>query len=125
MKDYVIKRCIKKKLEQLLLDAIINKDEDIRIKVYIDEQQTSSNGYYTLRDSIIEELRYGIANFDYGVKHPHLFDGNVDVVIQYCDSSKNYMIQASDILANRIWASYMKNDRNLRKIDNHILLTFP
>ena len=111
-KDYVLKRCVKNKLNHLIADGIISKDEEIKISIYIDEQLTATNGYYDLRDSIMEELQYGIANFDYGIRHPHLFDANVSVNIQYCDSSSNYMIQASDILANRIWTSYRTKNRN-------------
>lgn len=124
-KDYVLKRCVKNKLKHLIVDGIISKDEETVISIYIDEQLTATNGYYDLRDSIREELQYGIANFDYGIRHPHLFDAKVIVNIKYCDSSLNYMIQASDILANRIWTSYRNQDRNLRQIDNHITLTFP
>lgn len=124
-KDYVLKRCIKNKLKRLIADGILSKNEDITINIYIDEQLTATNGYYDLRDSIMEELKYGIVNFDYGITHPHLFDAGVKVNIEYCDSSHNYMIQASDILANRIWTSYITGNTDLRKIDNHTTLTFP
>lgn len=124
-KDYALKRCIKNKLKALIADGIISKTEKIKLHIYIDEQLTATNGYYDLKDSIKEELQYGIINFDYGVKHQNLFDSNVEVVIQYCDSRENYMIQASDILANRIWNSYRTKNRNLRSIDNHIALTLP
>lgn len=124
-KDYILKRCVKEKLKALIADGVISKDEDIKISIFIDEQLTATNGYYDLRDSIAEELEHGIANFDYGIKHPHLFDAHVTVNIQYCNSSQNYLIQASDILANRIWTSYRVNNRNLRKIGNHTSLTFP
>lgn len=86
---------------------------------------TATNGYYDLRESIAEELQHGIANFDYGIVHPPLFNAEVKVKIEYCDSSHNYMIQASDILANRIWTSYFKEKPELREIDNHVTLTFP
>ncbi len=124
-KDYVLKRCVKNKLKSLITNGIISKDEDITISIYIDEQLTATNGYYDLRDSIMEELKYGIANFDYGIRRPHVFDAEVRVNIEYCDSSHNYMIQASDILANRIWASYISENKELRKIGNHTTLTFP
>lgn len=124
-KDYILKRCVKYKLELLIADGCIIKTEDITIHIYIDEQLTATNGYYDLRDSISEELRYGIINFDYGIKHSHLFESDVKVNIDYCDSSHNYMIQASDILANRIWTSYITSNSNLRKIKSHIALTFP
>ncbi len=124
-KDYMLKRCVKNQLKQFISDGTITKDEDITINIYIDEQLTATNGYYDLRDSIMEELQHGIFNFDYGITHPPLFDSNVKVNIQYCDSSHNYMIQASDILANRIWTSYITKNRDLRKITNHTTLTFP
>ena len=124
-KDYVLKRCVKNKLKKLITDGKITKDEDIKISIFVDEQLTATNGYYDLRDSIIEELRYGIINFDYGVRHSHVFDSNVHVEIQYCDSSRNYMIQASDILANRIWKSYQTNNKKLRAGKNQTILTFP
>lgn len=124
-KDYALKRCVKNKLERLLVDGAISKDKDVKLSIYIDEQLTATNGYYDLRDSIMEELQYGIVNFNYGIRHPHLFDANVTVDIQYCDSSQNYMIQASDILANRIWTSYRTDNRKLRLIDNLSILTLP
>lgn len=112
-------------MEKLIADNHISRDEDITISIYIDEQLTATNGYYDLRDSIMEELQHGIMNFDYGITHPHVFNSNVSVKIQYCDSSRNYMIQASDILANRIWTSFRTKKRNLRMIPNQNLLTFP
>lgn len=124
-KDYVLKRCIKNKLERMVMEGRLSRNEDIKISVFIDEQLTATNGYYDLRDSIKEELEHGIANFDYGTRHPNVFNANVEVLIHYCNSSKNYMIQASDILANRIWTSCRDNDPDLRKKDNQIILTFP
>lgn len=124
-KDYILKRCVKSKIKTLIANGDISKNDDIKISIYIDEQLTATNGYYDLRDSIEEELMYGIVNFDYGIKHPHLFDSRVTVEIHYCDSSTNYMVQASDILANRIWTSYRTQNIKLRQKDNQILLTFP
>lgn len=124
-KDYILKRCIKSKLKKMVTDGVLSKDEDITISIYIDEQLTATNGYYDLRDSIKEELQHGILNFDYGVRHPHVFEANVEVIIHYCDSSANYMIQASDILANRIWTSYRTNNQKLRAKVNQTILTFP
>lgn len=124
-KDYILKRCVKNKLKTLITNRKISADDDIVLSIYIDEQLTATNGYYDLRDSIAEELMYGIANFDYEIRHSHLFNSKVTVNIHYCDSSTNYMIQASDILANRIWTSYRTKNAKLRLKDNQILLTFP
>lgn len=59
-KDYALKRCVKKKLNELIASGVISKDKDIKISIYMDEQLTATNGYYDLRDSIKEELQYGI-----------------------------------------------------------------
>ena len=124
-KDFVMKMAIKAKLQDYLQRGVLSRYDDIRLHISVDEQLTSTNGYYSLRDSIYEELRHGIANFNYGVEYPRLFQGEVEVAIQYLDSKKNYLIQASDIIANRIWTSYAANRPNLRIIPNHIGLTFP
>lgn len=124
-KDYVLKLCVKKKLNDFIARGILSRDDDIDLRIYIDEQLTATNGYYDLRDSIWEELRHGIANFNYGVTHTPIFSGDVRVSIEYCDSKCNYLIQASDIIANRIWTSYRVNNPKLRDIPNHMALTFP
>lgn len=124
-KDYILKRIIKYKLLELIKKGIISREEDVCIIIQIDNQLTATNGYYGLRESIVEELQHGIANFDYGIRHPAVFDSSVEVHIKYCDSKNNYLIQACDILANRIWSSYKKDDPLLRNIENHINLELP
>ena len=125
-KDYVLKRCVKAKLLELIDQGKINPDEDITVDVNIDEQLTASDGYYSLRDSIKEELQHGIMNFDYGTFHKPVFNAKVSINVRYCESKNNYMIQASDILANRIWTSFRIGKRSLLgSIPNHLHLTFP
>ena len=125
-KDYVLKRCIKAKLKDLIARGKISEDEDITVEVSIDEQLTATNGYYSLRDSIMEELQHGIQNFDYGSFHKPVFNAEVKVNLRYCESKDNYLIQASDILANRIWTSFRTQKKELlRSIPNHLHLTFP
>ncbi len=125
-KDYVLKRCIKSELLELIRTGQLSKTEDIKLYINIDEQLTATNGYYSLQDSIYEELKHGIINFDYGIQHKKIFEGNVQVRIKYCESKNNYLIQASDILANRVWTSYRVNNHGLRNnISNHRHLTFP
>ncbi|WP_207709358.1 DUF3800 domain-containing protein [Acutalibacter sp. 1XD8-36] len=124
-KDYVLKRGIKSKLQDMIRRGLLYPTENVRLHINIDEQLTATNGYYNLRDSILEELVYGISNWDYGTFHPNVFSSEVSVDILYCESKSNYLIQASDILANRIWTSYRTNNIKLRAISNHLALTFP
>lgn len=124
-KDYALKRLVKYKIESLVSQNVIDINEDIAIKIFIDEQLTATDGIYGLEVSIKEELQHGIKNYDYNCFHAPIFNSNVDVKVQYCVSSNNYMIQASDILANRIYASFKYNRPNLRELPNHTMLTLP
>jgi len=124
-KDYILKRTIKAKIKNLIDKGIISRTEDICISIYIDEQLTATDGIYGLRETIKEELQYGIKNYNYDTFYPPLFAAQVDVQVEYCESKSNYMIQACDILANRIFASYKYDKPDLRKIPNHNHLTYP
>lgn len=124
-KDYVLKMLIKEKLKELINRDLINSKEDVRIMIYVDEQATATNGYYNLKESVYEELKNGVQNFNYGIFYPPIFKGRVTVSVQYCDSKNHYLIQASDILANRIWTSFMVSNEELRNIPNHRCLRLP
>lgn len=124
-KDYVLKRAVKNKLRRMIDDQSVMPGLDVTLHISVDEQLTATDGIYGLRETIKEELQYGISNYDYGVFHNPLFSGNVTVHVQYCESRHNYMIQACDILANRIYASYRDGKPELRNIPNHSVLTFP
>ncbi|MDY2987982.1 MAG: DUF3800 domain-containing protein [Peptoniphilus sp.] len=124
-KDYIIKRILKYSINELIKKEKINPYEDLKINIGIDEQLTSTNGFYTLKDSVYEELKTGITNYDYGTFHKPIVFGELEVCVYYCDSKSNYLIQASDILANRIFVSYRDNRQNLRKINRHFILTLP
>lgn len=124
-KDYALKRVIKGKVQELIGKQLIDPNEDISICVFVDEQMTATDGYYDLSQSIKEELEKGVSNFDYSVFHKPVFSKKVLVDVQFCDSSNNYLIQASDILANRHFISYVKNLPLLRQKDAHHLLHLP
>ena len=124
-KDYVLKIAIKEKIKDLIDSKEISPDEDILIHVSVDEQLTATDGIYGLQETIKEELQYGISNYNYGRFYPKLFNKNVRVIVKYCESKNDYMIQACDILANRVYTSYRDNKPELRKIPNHKVLLFP
>lgn len=124
-KDYVLKRIIKEEVKKLLSLGKINNQEEVHIHIFVDEQNTASNGIYGLGDSVREELSKGISNFNYGVFYCPILYGKLFVDVNYCDSSKDYLIQSCDILANRIWTSYYLKNSKLRTLDNHTSLTLP
>ncbi|RBT56138.1 DUF3800 domain-containing protein [Enterococcus hirae] len=124
-KDYVLKRLVKEELKYHIRLGNLDPSEDIQINICVDEQATATDGFYSLKDSIFEELKKGIVNFDYGSFHEPLFTSEVKVNVSYCNSANNYLIQASDILANRLWTSFIKGNKELRKIPNHRCLRLP
>lgn len=124
-KDYALKRLVKYKIEFLVSRGVIDVNEDIDINIFVDEQLTATDGIYGLEVSIKEELQCGIINYDYNCFHEPLFKSRVNVKVKYCVSSNNYMIQASDILANRIYASFKYSRPEFRCIPNHTMLTLP
>lgn len=110
---------------KLIKDGKILPTEDITLLLNIDQQGFATNGLYGLGDGIKEELRHGIQNFNYGIFFEPILSGNFLVVTKACVSASDYLIQASDILANRTWRSHKSNDPSLRNFRKHIFLILP
>lgn len=124
-KDYVLKMLIKEKLRELILAQKINPNLPVFLHIFVDEQPTSTDGFYKLRDSIYEEVKVGIINYQYSKRYPPLFNSTVDCEVKFVDSSKYPLIQASDILANRIWNSFKLKRPRLRNFVHHKCLRMP
>ncbi|EUB25817.1 PF12686 domain protein [Streptococcus sp. AS20] len=124
-KDYALKRVVKNLFKEMLHQELIDKNDDIELFVNIDQQGFATNGLYGLGDGILEELRHGITNFNYGIFHRPILEGEFIVHTKSCVSENDYLIQAADILANRIWNSYENKLIGLRNIPNHTFLKLP
>lgn len=124
-KDYVLKRLVKNKMNDLIGRGLVDPYQDIKLRICVDEQGTATNGIYNFKESVYEELKTGISNFNYGTFYEPIVFGNFEIGVEYCDSKNNYLIQASDILANRIWVSFKIGDRGMRNIPNHMCLKLP
>lgn len=87
------------------INEVFNKwwtNKPIRLIINIDQQSTKSNGYYNLHDGLIEELKYGIVNFNYSSLIKPIIYSDLDILISYQDSGKSYVVQAADLLAGTI-----------------------
>lgn len=124
-KDYAIRRIVKKLFKHLIAQNLIDPNQDIELHINIDQQGFATNGLYGLGDGVFEELHEGIYNFNYGKFYPPILNANFSVYTRSCVSENDYLIQAADILANRVWNSYALNNSELRKIPNHIHLWLP
>lgn len=102
-KDYCVKRAAKAKLIDLINQAKLDRATPTVLRLFIDNQPTSTDGFYNLKESIFEEFSSGINNFDYGTYYEPIFYSLLSVETTYCDSRYHFLIQASDILANHVF----------------------
>lgn len=100
--DYSIRRLIKEVLENLIRLEYVNPNKPIKLIINIDQQSTKSNGYYNLQDGLIEELKYGISNYNYSKTFKPIVFSLLEVKVSYQDSGKSYVVQAADLLAGTI-----------------------
>lgn len=91
-----------KLMKFLISDEKIDPNKPISLIINIDQQCTKSNGYYNLHDGLIEELKYGIVNFNYSSLIKPIIYSNLDILISYQDLGKSYVVQAADLLAGTI-----------------------
>ncbi len=110
--DYALRRLIKGLIVKLIKDRKINPYDELKIILNIDEQSTKTNGYYTLKDGLFEELKFGIINFNYAKKHQPIILGDLKIVLTYLKSDKSFVVQAADLIAGttRKRNIYFKNN---------------
>jgi len=110
--DYVQKRIVKQVIDYLLKKGMIESHDDVHIHLFLDEQPTISNGYYNLADSVKEELKYGIFNFNYRKKFDPILFGELSVTLKYRDSKLFYDVQAADIIAGTVRKNVIDASKN-------------
>lgn len=119
--DYSIRRMIKELINELIRLNMINPNLPLELIINIDEQSTKSNGYYNLRDGLLEELKYGISNYNYSKTFKPIIFSELSIKISYQDSGKNHLVQAADLIAGttrRISINDLKN--KTKKVDDFL-----
>ena len=118
--DFSLKLLIKQTIKGLIKDKRLNPNLPIKLVINIDEQTTKTNGYYNLRDSIIEELKYGIFNYNYSYFNKPIINSDLEVNVCYQKSDKSYLIQASDLIAGTIRRFYLNNINDITEFNKKI-----
>lgn len=118
--DYSLKLLIKQTIKGLIKENRINPNLPIKLILNIDEQTTKTNGYYNLRDGIIEELKYGIFNYNYGFYNTPIVNSDLEVKVCYQKSEKSYLIQAADLIAGTVRRLYLNNINNTLEFSKRI-----
>lgn len=113
--DWAQKMIIKHVITDLIAKGVIKADDDIYLHLFLDEQPTITNGYYSLEESITEELTIGIKNFNYGRIFKRTLTGKFSISLKYRDSKYNYDVQAADIIAGTIHRILL--DENIEQSD--------
>ena len=101
--DYVYKIALKRLLEKLIRDRVINPSEVENIYLYVDEHTTATNGIYELRETIEEEFKVGMHNWNFRTFHPPLFPNLKGISLEYCNSATVTLVRAADVVANHIY----------------------
>ena len=107
--DYAFKIGVKRLLEKMISEDALNVQEIENIIITVDEHTTATNGVYELRESILQEFKFGMHNYSWDKYFPPLFPNLKDVTVSYVDSSKKPLVRAADIIANRLY--YMAENK--------------
>ena len=104
--DYAQKRIIKEIVAYSIKNKKINPNKSLNLYIKIDEAKTKSNGYYSLKDSIYEELVNGVVNFDYSKIHKPILNNGLVIKLKTYDSKYNLGIQSADIISHYLHSKF-------------------
>ena len=108
--DYVYKIGLKRLIQQLIEKDIININDIENIWIYADEHTTATNGKYELKESLLQEFKYGTFNFNYQYFYKPILPKIKNIEVNYRNSKNTILIRAADIVANRVYY-YTKLDK--------------
>ena len=86
----------------------------------MDEHTTATNGRYELKESLEQEFKNGTYNLQYSKYYEPIFKNLEIINLQYCNSEKQALIRAADIVANRIY--YHAINDKLAEVENKIYI---
>lgn len=108
--DWAYKMAVKTKFQEMISQGILDPQKVESISFLVDEHSTATDGWYELRESLEKEFKIGMWNFDYMTFYKPLFPSVKSLNLQYCNSTKNTLVRAADIVANHIFFLANKND---------------
>jgi len=108
--DWAYKYAVRRKFEQLISDGLLSADDVQSLYFFIDEHHTATDGVYELKESIEQEMKYGIFDFYNNNYIPPLFPNLSHVHLEFRDSKTVTLIRAADITANRLYHAALSGD---------------
>lgn len=67
----------------------------------------------------MEELKYGIINFNYSKKHQPILNSSLDIELSYIKSDKSYVVQAADLIAGTIRNYNLKYKNDIKELKKY------
>ncbi|MBS4461954.1 DUF3800 domain-containing protein [Aerococcaceae bacterium zg-B36] len=120
--DYVFKIGVKRFLESLVGKGVIIPEDVENIHFFVDEHSTATNGKYELREALEEEFIRGTFNWSWNKFYPPIFPSAKAVNLSYCNSSKQALVRASDIVANKVF--YHVRNEDIERIRDKVFITY-
>ena len=118
--DYVFKIGLKRCFERLAYSKLITLSDVRSLNIYVDEHTTATNGRYELKESLEQEFKNGTYNLQYSKYYEPIFKNLEIINLHYCNSEKQALIRAADIVANRIY--YHAINDKLAEVENKIYI---
>ena len=101
--DYVYKITVKRYLEFLIDNKVLNPDDVENIYFFVDEHSTATNGRYELCEGLEQEFKFGTYNCSWDKFFPPLFPKLHSLDVKFCNSASVVLVRASDVVANKIY----------------------
>lgn len=122
--DYAYKIAVKNCLESLINDRTIDPSGKHNMYFNVDEHSTATNGIYELHETLEEEFKYGIYNYDFGFYREPIFPNLNDLKVSFCDSKAKPLIRAADIISNKIYHKAVSNDYKYLRTRNNLYIKY-
>lgn len=116
--DYAFKIGLKRALEGMIEDEVIDATYSECLHVFMDEHTTATNGRYELREALECEFKIGTHNYNWNRFHPPILPKLENVEFTMRDSQSDPLIRAADIVANK--AYFHSRSGRLAEIDERI-----
>lgn len=120
--DYAYKIGVRRALERLVDEGLVNPSEVENMYFFVDEHTTATNGRYELKEALEREFKNGTYNYNWDKFFPPLFTSINTVNLEYCNSATKLLVRAADVVANRVF--YLARNSMVSSIsDSKVLLT--
>ena len=123
--DYAYKIVLRKCLENLIDNKLLSSDDVKIIFVRADEHLTATDGKYELRESLLNEFKNGTFNPTWEKHFEPVFPKLLDVIVEFCDSKKVYLVRAADIIANHCYHKAIKYNGVIEDENNMFVYYLP